>query len=157
MSNIIIGALAAAPVAFLAWITYNWIGKPVLDVRSARIDALKEAEFYGFVGYGYEEDEINTARSALSNAAMSLRALSRGQPWTARFYCHVLHCDFELSASVLLGLVGLSGAHLSHDNTSRRDAVDAVHVLLNASQHMTAERIKVVREKINTALALPRD
>jgi hypothetical protein len=156
MLNIIIGAVAVAPVTFLAWIAYNWMGKPILDVRFARIDALKAAELYGFVGYGYEENEINAARSALSNAAMSLRALNRGQPWIAKLYCKYLHYDLELASSVLMGLVGLTGANLSHDNTSRRDGSDAIHVLLNASQHMTTERIKVIREKIATTLALPR-
>jgi hypothetical protein len=157
MLNIIIGAMAVAPATFLAWIAYNWMGKPILDVRPARIEALKAAELYGFVGYGYGEDEINTARNALSNAAMSLRALSRGQPWTAKLYCNLLHYDLELSSSVLMGLVGLTGANLSHDNTSRRDGSDAIHVLLNAGQHMTTERIKVIGEKVGTALDLPRD
>lgn len=150
--TIIIGALAAAPT----WIALNWMGKPILDLRSARLEAIKAADSYGFIGFGSKEDEVNKARSALSDAASSLRALSRGQPWTARLYCHFLGYHLELSASVLLGLVGLLEARLPYDNTSRRDGVDAVHVLLNASRHMSAERINVVREKINTPLALPR-
>jgi hypothetical protein len=156
MSNIIIGALAAVPVTFLAWLAYNWAGKPILDVRLKRIEALKVAELYGFKGYGYSEDETNRARDELGDAAMSLRALNRGQPWTARLYCRLLGYDLEFAASVLHGLAGLVGAALTHENSSRRDGVDAVHVLLNASQHLSAERVTNIEEKLRTALALPR-
>ncbi len=156
MSNILVGALAAVPVTFLAWLAYNWAGKPILDVRSKRLDTLKVAELYGFKGYGFAEDETNRAREALSEAAISLRALNRGQPWTARLYCRLLRYDLEFAASVLYGLVGLVGAHLKPENSSRRDAVDAVHILLNASQHLSAERIREIREKLAIALALPR-
>jgi hypothetical protein len=156
MSNIIVGALSAIPITFLAWLAYNWAGKPILDVRSKRLDALKVAELYGFKGYGFGEDETNRAREVLSEAAISLRALNRGQPWTARLYCHLLRYDLESAASVLYGLVGLVGAALQPENSSRRDAVDAIHVLLNASQHLSAERIREIREKLATPLALPR-
>jgi hypothetical protein len=156
MSNIIIGALSAIPVTLLAWLAYNWAGKPILDVRSKRLDALKVAELYGFKGYGFGEDETNRAREVLSEAAISLRALNRGQPWTARLYCRLLRYELESAASVLYGLVGLVGAALHPENSSRRDAVDAVHLLLNASQHLSAERIREIREKLATPLALPR-
>lgn len=156
MSNIIVGAVLALPASFFAWLAYNWGGKPILDVRAARLDALKAAELYSFKGFGYSDDETNAARRALSDAANALRALSRGQPWTARLYCQALGYDLELSASVLMGFVGLVGAALGHGNSSRRDGVDAVHVLLNATQHLTNERVNEVKEKLRTALALPR-
>lgn len=155
MSNILVGALAAVPVTFLAWLAYNWAGKPILDVRSKRLDALKVAELYGFKGYGFADDETNRAREALSEAAISLRALNRGQPWIARLYCRLLRYDLEFAASVLYGLVGLLGAALKPENSSRRDAVDAVHVLLNASQHLRAERIRDQKETSDTACASP--
>jgi hypothetical protein len=156
MSNIIAGALIALPASFLAWVTYNWAGKPILDVRCARLEALKAAELYGFIGYGYSEDETNRARDALSDAATALRSLNRGQPWTARLYCRFSKYDLEVAASVLSGLVGLVGAHLGQENTSRRDAVDAIHLMLNASQHLSAERVFDIRKKLGDALALPR-
>jgi hypothetical protein len=156
MSDILFGALAAVPVTFLAWFAYNWAGKPILDVRSKRLDALKVAELYGFKGYGFGEDETNRAREELSEAAISLRSLNRGQPWTARLYCRLLRYDLESAASVLYGLVGLVGMALKPENSSRRDAVDAVYVLLNASQHLSAERVREIRKKLATQLALPR-
>lgn len=154
--TIIIGALASAAFGAATWIAVNWMGKPILDLRSARLEAIKAADGYGFIGFGFKADEVNKARSALSDAANSLRALSRGQPWTARLYCRCLSYHLELAASVLLGLVGLLEARLPYENTSRRDGVDAVHVLLNASRHLSADRINEVWEKINTPLALPR-
>jgi hypothetical protein len=156
MSNIIVGALIALPASFLAWLAYNWAGKPILDVRCARLDALKVAELYGFVGYGYSENETNRARDALSDAAISLRSLNRGQPWTARLYCRLLKYDLEVAASVLFGLVGLVGAHLGEENTSRRDAVDAIHLLLNAGQHLSPARVSEIKKKLTISLALPR-
>src|SRR5580698_2090735 len=156
MSNIIVGALIAIPTSFLAWLAYNWAGKPILDVRSARIDALKTAELYGFIGYGYTDDETKRARDSLGEAATSLRSLHRSQPWTSRLYCRVLNYDLETAASILFGLVGLVGAHLNQENRSRRDSVDAIHLALNACRHLSAQRVADLREKLATALALPR-
>jgi hypothetical protein len=156
MSNIIVGALIALPASFFAWLAYNWVGKPILDVRLARLDALKVAELYGFIGYGYGDDETNRARDALGDAATSLRSLNRGQPWTARLYCRLLNYDLEVAASVLFGLVGLVGARLGEENTSRKDAVDAICLLLNARRHLNEKRIHELKKKLAISLALPR-
>lgn len=153
--SIMIGALAVVPVTFLAWLAYNWAGKPILDVRSARLDALKAADLYGFTGYGHGDEETNKAKAALNEAATILRSLSRGQPWTAKVYCRVLGYDLEFAGSVLIGLAGLVGALLRIENPSRRDGVDAVHVLLGASKHLSAERVSEIKQKLRTALAIP--
>jgi hypothetical protein len=156
MSNIIVGALAAIPVSFLAWLAYNWAGKPILDTRSTRLEALKAVELYGFTGYGHGEDKESRAKDGLIEAAAALRSLSRGQPWTARLYCQLLGYDLEFVASVLMGLASLVGAHLGQENSSRRDSVDAIYVLLNAAQHLSAERTCEIKEKLRITLALPR-
>jgi hypothetical protein len=154
--SIAIGALAAIPATFLAWLAYNWAGKPVLDVRSARLDALKAAELYGFIGYGHGDEETNKAKAALNEAATELRSLSRGQPWAAKLYCHPLGYDLELAGSSLVGLAGLTGAFLGPENSSRRDSVDAVHILLNANKHLDGKRVIEIKQKLRTHLALPR-
>jgi hypothetical protein len=156
MLNIVLTALTAVPVTLLAWLAYNWAGKPILDMRTARLDSLKIAELYGFTGYGYSEEETNKAKTTLSEVAVALRALSRSQRWSARLYCRALGYDLELASSVLMGLAGLVGAALGKDNTSRRDGLDALYVSLAANQHLSAERTNEIREKIRTALALPR-
>jgi hypothetical protein len=154
--SVIIGALAVVPVTFLAWLAYNWAGKPIVDVRSARPDALKAAELYRFTGYGHGDEETNRAKAGLNEAATGLRSLGRGQPWTAKLYCRMLGYDLELAGSVLIGLAGLAGAFLGAENSSRRDGVDAVHVLLGASKHLSTERVSEIKQKLQTALAIPR-
>lgn len=148
MVNIIVGAITGISGSLLAWLAFNWIGKPVLDVRSKRLETLQVIELHGYTGYGSSEANVNASKAALSDIAMYLRSFARAQPWTARLYCRVLHYDMEFAASAIIGLADLVGENLPAGSTTRRDNVDAVYMALNAHQHMTPERIQTIKDRI---------
>jgi len=96
--SILLGAIGAV----LAWFITNWVGKPIVDVRDKRIKALQAAEQNAYVGYAATGERVKAAKAALSEAASSLRSISRGHGWPVRLYCRFARYDLEAAANSLI-------------------------------------------------------
>jgi hypothetical protein len=129
----------------LAWFITNWVGKPIVDVRDKRIDALKAAEQNAYVGYGSER--VKEARAALNEAASALRSISRGHGWPVRLYCRFRRYDLEGAANQLIRLHNMTG-EFGHDDKSRQVALDAIYLFLRAHQHLSRERIDEIKMRV---------
>jgi hypothetical protein len=142
----IITAFTASLVTLLSWAGYNILGKPLLDARDNRNAALLAGERDGLVGYAAPQDRIASARAALSAAASPLRSTYRGQA-VVRWYCRLLGYDFEKAALILFNLHNMTGdLRFSHER--RQDVIDALYVYLRADKHLSAERIRAIKQGV---------
>jgi hypothetical protein len=104
ISSILTTLIVPAIMGVLAWFATNWVGRPILDTRQARIKALQAAEQNAYVGGAASAERVTEARAALRDAAAALRAISRGHSWQVRLYCRRFHYDLEEVASTLIRL-----------------------------------------------------
>jgi len=147
LANNWISVLLGAIGGVLVWIITNWVGKPIVDVRDKRIKALQAAVQNAHVGYTASDKRIVDARAALSEAASSLRSISRGHGWPVRLYCRFARYDLEAAANCLIALHNWTGS--PQDDEPRQIALDAIHMFLRAhQQHLSRERIDEIKMRI---------
>ena len=142
-----IGILLGSIGGVLVWFITNWVGKPIIDVRDKRIKVLQAADQNAYVYFTASSERITEARAALSEAASSLRSISRGHGWPVRLYRRLARYDLKGAASWLITLhnwAGLNGVY----EEPRQVAVDAIHIFLRAHHHLSRERVYEVKMRI---------
>jgi hypothetical protein len=130
----------------LAWLATNLVGKPIVDARDKRLNALQVAEQNAYVGGGASDERRVAARAALGEAASALRSISRGQ-WPVRLYCRFARYDLEAAAAALVHLHNITGVAHFHDE-ARPFFRDAVYVFLRAHQHLSRERVEEINKEL---------
>src|ERR1700756_3513978 len=119
MPNTLVTAVAALPVMFLTWVTFIFIGKPIQDAATKRIEALDAAEQNWMAGARADQGRIEAARAALRDAGSKLRSVSRGHPWSVGLYCRLFGYDFEMAELALINLHNIVGRP-GHDHEERQ-------------------------------------
>jgi hypothetical protein len=143
-----ISILTGVITAVLAWFAINWVGKPILDTREARIKALQSAQQNAYVGFEAPDERKLEARAALGDAAATLQSISRGQSWLIRLYCRLFRYDLETAAGALITLHNMIGGPPSYDRERRKLLLDGIHVLLRACGHLRPERIREIEAQL---------
>ena len=124
--------------AVLFWIGTSFVGKPINALREGIREALRAADRYAYVGYGSSDDLVKTARRTLFDAASSLRSMWHMRSLAVSLYCRCRKIDLELGSWAITGLGSMVGG--PYDDTARRRQLDAIHVCLRATRHLSAER-----------------
>ncbi len=121
----------------MRWISSILSG--AIDIRQARIKALRAAEQNAYVGVAAGDERVTEARAALRDAADTLRSVSRGHSRQVRLYCRLFRYDLEAAASALIRLHNMTGYH-GYSSEARKLVLDDIFVSLGARGHLTAER-----------------
>ncbi|MFY9642436.1 MAG: hypothetical protein WCD20_00755 [Rhodomicrobium sp.] len=135
--------LGAALTGLATWYATNLIGKPILAVRDARLEALRVAERYAYVAGSASEETVRVARSALADTTSRLRSLCRGQGWPARLYCRFMSYNLEGAAIAINGLCQMAGEHF-HEQT-RQNNLNYVYYSLNTYGHIAEDKLLLLK------------
>jgi hypothetical protein len=143
------GGISGAITSVPSWIVSNIILKPISIVRDKRMEALQVGHRFSSVSSLAPEERISTVQYKLNDVASELRALARGQSWSARMYCRFWEYDLERSADLLMGLAGMVGTGTPEE--LRRNQVDALYWCLRAHGHLSADRIHEIQQMVDDA------
>ena len=144
MTTIIISAVAG----IAAWFATNFLGRPILDLRECRLNALKIAERYSGVSLASSAGLRGTALTAYVDAGNAFLAYSREGSIAVRLWCRVFGYDLEIAALCLFGLADGPRGH-SVSNETRRNTLNALHVSLGAAHHLSRADLTKVRKLIS--------
>jgi hypothetical protein len=139
--------LSAVIAAVATWLAANFIGKPVLEVRKARLEAIEAAERYAFVSSSAGWECANAASQALGDISSKLRSLSRGQDLPGRLYCRLMSYDLEMAAKAINGLQHMAGENISEQ--TRKNNLNLVYSSLNAYQHISNYDILILKKALD--------
>ncbi len=135
--------LGAALAALIAWLAAHLIGKPILAIRDARLEAIRVAERYAFVSNSASFETVSAADKSLLDVSSRLRSLSRGHGWPARLYCRWVGYDLEDAAGAISGLQHMAGENVPKQ--IRKNNLNFVYYSLNAYSHIPDEELTILK------------
>jgi hypothetical protein len=141
------GFLVGTVGSVAAWLVLNLIGKPLLQVREQRLDALHIAERYAYFRWSEEDARVREVRRELFDIASKLRAQARGQSWPLRCYCWLLRYDLEGAAGALRGLGNMAG-DTGYADQVRQNNLNHVYISLRAHRHLSREALRAHRDMV---------
>ena len=131
-----------------AWFAVNFAGKPILELEETRKLALAAATRYWAISPQAVGETRARALAALYEAASALNGFSRAEALASRTWCRVFGYDLDFAAGALRGLAeGIRGKTIFPDE-QRKLTVDAVHLSLNATRHLSATELAAARDAI---------
>ena len=141
-----LGAYLGASLAAIAgWFAINWVGRPILAVRSARLEAIRTAERYGRVSSGEAEESVNIVIRMLNDTVAKLRSLARAQEFYVHVYCLLMGYDLECAAKAVNGLAHLAGGY--HADTQKNN-LNLVYYSLNAYRHLSTSELTILKSAL---------
>jgi hypothetical protein len=147
----VLGFAGGVAGGVLTW----FVGKPIKDIEDGRQSALRVANLHAVSASPIISGTDNKSQAALHDAAASLRALSRAQPWRFATQCYCRHRGYNLERAAHYLSKLASGQHLAAyaphldpdaDGKLRAQALDMVHICLNAHAELDGERVKRAKE-----------
>jgi hypothetical protein len=136
--------LAGTLAAVVGWLGVNLIGKPLLEIRKLRSEALRLGHRYALWSSDQEE-HIRQAKRELFDIASRLNAEVRGQSRPLRFYCWLLRHHLEDAAVALRGLAKIV-ADPRHTREARQNTLNYMCVSLHAQRHLSPEAVRKLRD-----------
>ena len=135
----------------MAWIAANFVGKPILAIRDARLDALKVAEYYWGVPPSAGDSMRSIAVAELQKAANTLMGYDREHSLAKRLLCRVCGYDLWVAARCLRSLIerpiGISDVSERH----QKNLFNALCISLGTTRRLSADELAAAKSLIEEA------
>jgi hypothetical protein len=137
------------PIA--AWFATYFGGKPILDFREKRREALEIAERYAFVSLASSDEYRSRAVKALFDVGNTLRGYNREQSVAIRVWCRLCRYDLDLAARALLGLGQAARGEFRISKEVQENTRNTLLLALGATHHLSAAEIETLKARIAEA------